>query len=217
MVKAGNHLVYSETWFDHSNLNKLTHVASLQFLPSGQYGLCFGYCFSGPLPLCSHNRQITGYACYGACLRESLVIRSYSEIGQIHILALKLSVAQPVYLWVTATVTVMLIHVHNGVCLFVCVCDRPDHRRSVQTSIVQSSRVLLCLPQTCNCSLNIYKMYNTLVAVENSGKRGMSPAYEPCSGPMVQHYWHGATIFTHPIAVRTFFVPCRTKCGRGSI
>ena len=30
-----------------------------------------------------------------------------------------------------------------------------------------------------------------------------SPAYEPCSGPMVQHYCHGATIFTHPIAVRT--------------
>ncbi len=32
-----------------------------------------------------------------------------------------------------------------------------------------------------------------------------SPAYEPCSGPMVQHYCHGATIFTHPIAVRTLF------------
>ncbi len=31
----------------------------LQFLPSGQYGLCFGYCFSGPLPLRSHIEQIT--------------------------------------------------------------------------------------------------------------------------------------------------------------
>ena len=38
---------------------KLIHVASLQFLPSGQYGLCFGYCFSGPLPLRSHNGQVT--------------------------------------------------------------------------------------------------------------------------------------------------------------
>ncbi len=32
-----------------------------------------------------------------------------------------------------------------------------------------------------------------------------SPVYENCSGPMVQHYCHGATIFTHPIAVRTLF------------
>ena len=31
-------------------LDMLTHVASLQFLPTGQYGLCFGYCFSGPFP-----------------------------------------------------------------------------------------------------------------------------------------------------------------------
>ena len=29
----------------------LTHLAFLQFLLSGQYGFCFGYCFSGPLPL----------------------------------------------------------------------------------------------------------------------------------------------------------------------
>ena len=33
----------------------------------------------------------------------------------------------------------------------------------------------------------------------------MSPGYENCSGPMIQHYCHGATIFTHPIAVRTLF------------
>ncbi len=26
--------------------------------PSGQYGLCFGYCFSGQLPLCSHNGEV---------------------------------------------------------------------------------------------------------------------------------------------------------------
>ncbi len=31
--------------------DKLAHVAFLQFLPLGQYGLCYGYCFSGPLPL----------------------------------------------------------------------------------------------------------------------------------------------------------------------
>ncbi len=31
----------------------------LQFLPTGQYGLCFGFCFSGPLPLRSHKEQVT--------------------------------------------------------------------------------------------------------------------------------------------------------------
>ena len=36
-----------------------THLASLQFLPTGQYGLSFGYCFSGPLPLHSHKEQVT--------------------------------------------------------------------------------------------------------------------------------------------------------------
>ncbi len=40
-------------------INKLTHVASIQFLPAGQYGLCFGYCFPGPLPLRSHKGQVT--------------------------------------------------------------------------------------------------------------------------------------------------------------
>ncbi len=37
----------------------LTLVASLQFLPSGQYWLCFGYCFSGSLPLRSYKEQVT--------------------------------------------------------------------------------------------------------------------------------------------------------------
>ncbi len=66
--------------FAHSN--KLTHVASLQFLPSGQYGLCFGYCFSSPPPLRFHNGEVTFHR---ACFWESLVIRLHSEIGQIHL------------------------------------------------------------------------------------------------------------------------------------
>ncbi len=37
----------------------LTHVAFLQFLHTGQYGLCYCYCFSGPLPLRSHKEQVT--------------------------------------------------------------------------------------------------------------------------------------------------------------
>ncbi len=36
-----------------------THIVFLQFLPMGQYGLCFGYSSSCPLPLCSHKEQVT--------------------------------------------------------------------------------------------------------------------------------------------------------------
>ncbi len=75
-------------------LKKLTHVASLQFLPLGQYGLCFGYCFSGLLTLHSHKGR--GYL-LGACFRESLVIRLYSETGQIH-LSIEAQCGSPVYL-----------------------------------------------------------------------------------------------------------------------
>ncbi len=50
---------FSRKWPDHVGKFKLTHVASLQFLPLGQYRLCFGYCFSGPLPLRSHKGQVT--------------------------------------------------------------------------------------------------------------------------------------------------------------
>ena len=39
---------------------------------------------------------------FGACFRESLVIRLYSEIGQIH-LSIEAQCGTPVYLWVTAT------------------------------------------------------------------------------------------------------------------
>ncbi len=53
-----------------------------RFLPSGQYGLCFGYCFTGQLSLRSHNGEVTFHE---ACFRESLVIRLHSEIGQIHL------------------------------------------------------------------------------------------------------------------------------------
>ena len=38
-----------------------SHILPLQFLPAGQYGLCFGYFVSGPLLQHSHNRQATSY------------------------------------------------------------------------------------------------------------------------------------------------------------
>ena len=45
--------------------------------------LCFGYLFSGPLPLRSHIACIDSPP-FGVCFRESLVFRLYSEIDQIH-------------------------------------------------------------------------------------------------------------------------------------
>ncbi len=47
----------------------------------------------------SPHRQVT---LRGACFRESLVIRLYSEIGQIH-LSIEAQCGTPVYLWMTAT------------------------------------------------------------------------------------------------------------------
>ncbi len=60
---------------------KVNTIGFLQFLPTGQHGLCFGYLFSGPLPLRSHIDSSS----FGVCFRESLVIRLYSEIDQIHL------------------------------------------------------------------------------------------------------------------------------------
>ncbi len=54
---------------------------ALQFLPTGQHGLCFGYLFSGLLPL----RSLIDGPPFGVRFRESLVIRLYSEIDQIHL------------------------------------------------------------------------------------------------------------------------------------
>ncbi len=64
------------------------------FLPSGQYALCFGHCFLGPLPLRSHHGQVT---LRGTCFRESLVVRLYSEISRIH-LSIEAQCGTPVYL-----------------------------------------------------------------------------------------------------------------------
>ncbi len=61
----------------------ITHVPSLQFLPAGKYGLCFGYYVSGPLLCRSHNRQL-GHLLWGQ-IWESLVLRLHSKFGQIHL------------------------------------------------------------------------------------------------------------------------------------
>ncbi len=79
-------------------LPKVT-LGFLQFLPTNQYGLCFGYFFLGLLPLRSHFNS----PAFGVCFRESLVLIDYTQKSTRSTLTLKLSVAQPVYLWATAT------------------------------------------------------------------------------------------------------------------
>ncbi len=73
-------------------------ACDFQFLPTGLHGLCFGFCFAGPLPL----RSLT----HGPLLRvhfgESLVI-DYTQKSTISTLAVKLSVSAIIYPCWTAT------------------------------------------------------------------------------------------------------------------
>ena len=68
-------------WTNHRHCYIVNTIGFLQFLPSGQHGLCFGFCFSGPLSL----RSLINGPPNGVRFRESLVIRLYSEIDQIHL------------------------------------------------------------------------------------------------------------------------------------
>ena len=71
-------------------------IGSFQFLPMGLHGLCFGCCFSDPLPLCS--------------LKDGPPIRvRYTQKLTRSTLALKLSVSPPYYPWVTATVHILTL------------------------------------------------------------------------------------------------------------
>ncbi len=56
-------------------------VGTFQFLPMGLHGLCFGCCFSGPLPL----RSLANGPLFRVRFGESLVVRLYSEIDHIHL------------------------------------------------------------------------------------------------------------------------------------
>ncbi len=56
-------------------------IGAFHILPTGLHGLCFGFCFSGPLPLHSLSHGPLSRVHFG----ESLVIRLYSEIDHIHL------------------------------------------------------------------------------------------------------------------------------------
>ncbi len=54
---------------------------TFQFLPTGLQGLCFGFCFAGPLPL----RSLTNGPLFRIRFGKSLVFRLYSEIYHLHL------------------------------------------------------------------------------------------------------------------------------------
>ncbi len=56
-------------------------IGTFQFLPTGLHGLCFSFCFAGPLPLRSLSHGPLSRVHFG----ESLVVRLYSEIYHIHL------------------------------------------------------------------------------------------------------------------------------------
>ncbi len=89
------------TWSIWTNRRpRYIKIGSFQFLPTGLHGLCFGCCFSGPLPLLS----LVNGPPIGVRFRESLVVRLYSEIDQIHLNIEAQCVTY--YPWVTATLIV---------------------------------------------------------------------------------------------------------------
>ncbi len=70
------------TWLGLDQSQALLHIiGSFQFLPTGLHGLCFGCCFSGPLPL----RSLINGPPIGVLFRKFPVIRLHSEIDQIHL------------------------------------------------------------------------------------------------------------------------------------
>ncbi len=67
---------------DHMDLSQ-TPCVQVPVVSShrGLHGLCFGFCFAGPLP----PHSLTNGPPIGVRFRESLFISLYSEIGQIHL------------------------------------------------------------------------------------------------------------------------------------
>ncbi len=81
LIVLGYRLDSNRSYGSRGQLGPITGavIGSFQFLPTGLDGLCFGCCFSGPLPLCS----LINSPPIGIRFRESLVIRLY--LDQIHL------------------------------------------------------------------------------------------------------------------------------------
>ncbi len=74
------HVLRSGLVMDYTNQLPIK-IGTFQFLSTGLHGLCFGYCFSGPLPL----RSLTNGPLFRVRFGESLVVRLYSEIDHLHL------------------------------------------------------------------------------------------------------------------------------------
>ena len=57
------------------------NIGTYHIQPTGVHGLCFGYCFSGPLPL----RSLILGPLWRVHFGESLVVRLYSEIDHTYL------------------------------------------------------------------------------------------------------------------------------------
>ncbi len=57
------------------------NIGTFHILPTGIHGLCFGFCFAGPLPL----RSLLHGPLSRVHLGESLIVRLYSDIDHIHL------------------------------------------------------------------------------------------------------------------------------------
>ena len=76
------------------------NIGTYHIQPTGVHGLCFGYCFSGPLPLRSLILGPLSRVHFG----ESLVVRLYSEIDHTYLSIEAQCVSHHYPRW-TATVT----------------------------------------------------------------------------------------------------------------
>ncbi len=74
--------------FDYMPIN----IGTFPILPTGLHGLCFGFCFAGPLPLRSLLHGLLLRVPFG----ESLVL-DYTQKSTISTLAVKLSVSAIIY------------------------------------------------------------------------------------------------------------------------
>ncbi len=80
--------------------------------PTGIHGLCFGSCFSGPLPL----RSLILGPLSRVHLGESLVVRLYSEIDHTYLSIEAQCVSHHYPRWTATLGSVRLFHISSAVC-----------------------------------------------------------------------------------------------------
>ncbi len=85
------------------------NIGTYHIQPTGVHGLCFGYCFSGPLPLSSLILGPLSRVHFG----ESLVVRLYSEIDHTYLSIEAQSVSHHYPRWTATNHNSIWIRLHN--------------------------------------------------------------------------------------------------------